>query len=445
MAPSHPAVAGLAAAVGGMTGWVSPRVVRPRTTLGGATTTTRARRGETVHVGVRRRRLNPGGGTGGGVVGGDRNAWGGFTGCADGGGTVETGRSSWWVSPTTLGKAIVVSHRALGKADGAGPDAGGTNNPAANFGNAGLAGGVAAGVGPEGTGTGVAPTPTPMPMPTKNGASGGGGGKRARLKQASRRVWKAWRLATTGVGTEEVDVVNDKGEPLPVYPVDPPQPDAGVLNNQAADLASTAFNAAAAAAGAGGGGGVGVGLMATSNNVDGGVFRKSKKRNYHLAVNPPKPHTVMRINAGNAAVNPGETTRQALSRRALLRDAELTPRDLRRIDPSLLQTNNTPALLVSDQTILINLGVRVIIRPDHALLFEPDTATAKRFLEAVKTRDRVNSKAASSEKGEACPADRSLSHFEVWDIVEVAREDTTTLIDDASGKVFHKRPPPPFT
>jgi magnesium transporter len=40
----------------------------------------------------------------------------------------------------------------------------------------------------------------------------------------------------------------------------------------------------------------------------------------------------------------------------LLRDTELTPRDLRRIDPSLLQTNNTPALIISDQTILINLG-----------------------------------------------------------------------------------------
>jgi hypothetical protein len=82
-----------------------------------------------------------------------------------------------------------------------------------------------------------------------------------------------------------------------------------------------------------------------------------------------------------------------------------------------MQTNNTPALLVSDQTILINLGVRVIIRPDHALLFEPDTATAKRFLEAVKTRDLVNrdSKAAmdvASKAAEACPADRSLSHFE---------------------------------
>ena len=38
---------------------------------------------------------------------------------------------------------------------------------------------------------------------------------------------------------------------------------------------------------------------------------------------------------------------------------------------------------------MVNLGVRVIIRPDHALLFEPDTATAQRFLAAVDTRHRV--------------------------------------------------------
>ena len=32
--------------------------------------------------------------------------------------------------------------------------------------------------------------------------------------------------------------------------------------------------------------------------------------------------------------------------------------------------------------------MRVIIRQDHALLFEPDTDTAQRFLDAVLTRDR---------------------------------------------------------
>ena len=118
--------------------------------------------------------------------------------------------------------------------------------------------------------------------------------------------------------------------------------------------------------------------------------KKKKKDKRYLAVNPPKPYEVMRINAPDASEAPGKHLPQRLTRRALLRDAELTPRDLRRIDPSLLQTNNTPALLVKDQTIMVNLGVRVIIRPDHALLFEPDTDTGRRFLNAVdsSTRER---------------------------------------------------------
>ena len=118
--------------------------------------------------------------------------------------------------------------------------------------------------------------------------------------------------------------------------------------------------------------------------------KKKKKDKRYLAVNPPKPYEVMRINAPDASEAPGTHFRQRLTRRALLRDAELTPRDLRRIDPSLLQTNNTPALLVKDQTIMVNLGVRVIVRPDHALLFEPHTDTGRRFLDAVdsSTRDR---------------------------------------------------------
>ena len=118
--------------------------------------------------------------------------------------------------------------------------------------------------------------------------------------------------------------------------------------------------------------------------------KKKKKDKRYLAVNPPKPYEVMRINAPDASEAPGRHLPQRLTRRAMLRDAELTPRDLRRIDPSLLQTNNTPALLVKDQTIMVNLGVRVIIRPDHALLFEPETDTGRRFLNAVdsSTRER---------------------------------------------------------
>jgi hypothetical protein len=129
------------------------------------------------------------------------------------------------------------------------------------------------------------------------------------------------------------------------------------------------------------------------NGINGGSMDnttngRTKKKKKGTVVSPPKPYKVMRINSESATENPGTQTEQQLTRRALLRDAELTPRDLRRIDPSLLQTNNTPALLVNDQTILVNLGVRVIIRPDHALLFEPDTATARRFLAAVEQRQK---------------------------------------------------------
>jgi len=136
--------------------------------------------------------------------------------------------------------------------------------------------------------------------------------------------------------------------------------------------------------------------------------KKKKKDKRYLAVNPPKPYEVMRINAPDASEAPGTHFQQRLTRRALLRDAELTPRDLRRIDPSLLQTNNTPALLVKDQTIMVNLGVRVIVRPDHALLFEPDTDTGRRFLHAVDSSARSTSTqgvvAAGTLGGEALGA-----------------------------------------
>ena len=142
-----------------------------------------------------------------------------------------------------------------------------------------------------------------------------------------------------------------------------------------------------------------------SNGTDGPNDGRKKKKKKGTVVSPPKPYKVMRINSNTATENPGAQVEQQLTRRALLRDAELTPRDLRRIDPSLLQTNNTPALLVNDQTILVNLGVRVIIRPDHALLFEPDTATARRFLAAVEQRQRNSQR----EQGLRV-SDRSLAY-----------------------------------
>ena len=354
-------------------------------------------RGSSTHIRVRGQGSGGMGGGGGGVGGGGTSYVGGTDGSSGaesepgsssggsntGGGDRRLG-SRGHASASTSSSRPEHRRRALGSTDGAGPDADGVAEASA-FGVVGAVGGAAGGVGAEGTAAASAPTPS-----TKSVV----GAKRARLKLYSRRVWRAWHVATGGV--KEVDMLDAKGDPLPAYPVTAPKPDAGILNGRA-DLVSDA-----AAVGSVDEGGEGVAEMP-----------KLKKRNFHLAVNPPKPHSVMRINSGTAPFRPGEIMRQALSRRALLRDAELTPRDLRRIDPSLLQTNNTPALLVSDQTILINLGVRLIIRPDHALLFEPDTATAKRFLEAVKARSRVDTKADKTySPDDTFAGDRSLSHYE---------------------------------
>ena len=139
--------------------------------------------------------------------------------------------------------------------------------------------------------------------------------------------------------------------------------------------------------------------------------KKKDKRRRNAVASPPKPYGVMRIDAPMAGdPNPPRRFEQQLTRRALLRDADLTPRDLRRIDPSLLQTNNTPALLVKDRTIMVNLGVRVIIRPDHALLFEPDTGSAQRFLAAVNSRHEAEAATDSFPAGTHKPAGGKDAH-----------------------------------
>ena len=204
-----------------------------------------------------------------------------------------------------------------------------------------------------------------------------------------KRAWvrKQWK-ALTGIG-DETDAVAIDGESEADVGAQPSPPqfaeaDGGVLKDDVMEERSpepslvgedtTAASDGSDKDGVSESNGAG-GAMHGASGATGGK-KKTDKR--YLAVTPPKPYTVMRINAPDASENPGTHFNQQLTRRALLRDAELTPRDLRRIDPSLLQTNNTPALLVKDQTIMVNLGVRVIIRPDHALLFEPDTATAQR-------------------------------------------------------------------
>ena len=56
-----------------------------------------------------------------------------------------------------------------------------------------------------------------------------------------------------------------------------------------------------------------------------------------------KPHEVIRITASTLPVH-GAHFRQELTRRELVRDTGLTPRDIRRIDPMLQQTTNAPAV-----------------------------------------------------------------------------------------------------
>lgn len=59
----------------------------------------------------------------------------------------------------------------------------------------------------------------------------------------------------------------------------------------------------------------------------------------------------------------GNTAREELKRRELLRETGLPARDLRRIDPALSLTTSAPTLLVSDTVLLINLGqVRCVAR-----------------------------------------------------------------------------------
>ena len=97
-----------------------------------------------------------------------------------------------------------------------------------------------------------------------------------------------------------------------------------------------------------------------------------------------KPYAVVRLNRVNGVGKDedGIPYKQVMSRRQMLRDTDLSPRDLRRIDPVLTQSSNTPAIIVREDSILVNLGVRIIIRKDHALLLGPDTEPSYNFLEA---------------------------------------------------------------
>ncbi|GFR41258.1 hypothetical protein Agub_g1933, partial [Astrephomene gubernaculifera] len=74
-------------------------------------------------------------------------------------------------------------------------------------------------------------------------------------------------------------------------------------------------------------------------------------------------------------------------RRDLLREHRLQPRDLRRIDPSIDFTKTSPSITIKEDVLLLNLGgVRAIVTAEKALLFEPASATTRKFLQVVAPR-----------------------------------------------------------
>ena len=122
-----------------------------------------------------------------------------------------------------------------------------------------------------------------------------------------------------------------------------------------------------------------------------GVSKQERHAGHYLS----KPYAVYRINATGGRM----PYKQILTRRELLRDTDLSPRDLRRIDPTLGQTNNTPAVIVSEDSVLVNLGVRIIICADHALILEPDTMASVNFLESWTQRVQAASMPGSNADG----------------------------------------------
>ena len=119
------------------------------------------------------------------------------------------------------------------------------------------------------------------------------------------------------------------------------------------------------------------------------------KQERHAGHYLSKPYAVYRINATGGRM----PYKQILTRRELLRDTDLSPRDLRRIDPTLGQTNNTPAVIVREDSVLVNLGVRIIISADHALILEPDTMASVNFLESWTQRVQAASMPGSNADG----------------------------------------------
>ncbi|CAK0763203.1 hypothetical protein CVIRNUC_003034 [Coccomyxa viridis] len=88
----------------------------------------------------------------------------------------------------------------------------------------------------------------------------------------------------------------------------------------------------------------------------------------------------------------GKTRRMYVKRRDLLRANGLQPRDLRRIDPSQGVTKTSPNISIKEHVLVINLGgVRAIIHANKCLLFEPSSASSRKFLDLLCERLRQES------------------------------------------------------
>lgn len=80
----------------------------------------------------------------------------------------------------------------------------------------------------------------------------------------------------------------------------------------------------------------------------------------------------------------GRVRSMFVKRRDLLREHNLQPRDLRRIDPSLELSKASPSLTIKDNCLLINMGgIRAIVTAHRALLFEPRSGTSQKFLQLL--------------------------------------------------------------
>ncbi|GAB4819983.1 hypothetical protein N2152v2_007029 [Parachlorella kessleri] len=80
----------------------------------------------------------------------------------------------------------------------------------------------------------------------------------------------------------------------------------------------------------------------------------------------------------------GKTRRVYVKRRDLIRAHGLQPRDLRRVDPSLSPTKQSPNVTIKEECVLINIGgIRAVITADKCLLFEPSSPSSRKFLETV--------------------------------------------------------------